>query len=187
MKFLSLFLLLCCGAAFAMQQGDVTLDNDSLQEFIRNKQRMIEVSKETVVNPNQNTLFCAYQRLSTLDAVATRQECTQSSLATKIKSFYAFLNNQPTYQTGLHVAKTVNTDEVWDNFRKGNGPLFRDFLAPMNIFVATRKCSEFFNNNARLGNEQVEYVVAQSFVLYYIRQIQRNHTGKSLKEIEITE
>lgn len=182
MKFLSLIVLVSASSIFAMEET-FQLDQTGLQEFIANKRQMVAVSEGKV--DSSNPLFKRYVDLSKLDEAATIQEYAQPALQAKVKSFYGWLSALPEYQSALAIAKTVNTNEEWDKFRKGNGPLVQQYFDQNGIKTITTSCADFFNGNAHLNTEQVEKVVAQSFVIYYIRQLQRQQTSVTPSAIQI--
>jgi hypothetical protein len=181
MKFMSMIILVSA-PLFAMQES-LHLDQTALQEFLANKKQMVSVS-EGKVNEN-NLLFKRYVNLSKLDQASTIQEYAQPALQEKIKSFYSWIAALPEYTTALSIAKTVNTQEAWDAFRKGNGPLVQKYFDENGVKTITTSCADFFNGNAHLNAEQVEKVVAQSFVIYYIRQLQRQQTSVTPSTIQI--
>lgn len=182
MKYLLFLLLFPCGAIFAMQEN-LELDRIALQEFLNNKKQIIQAS-QNAVSPS-NPLFKRYINLSTLDEIAAAQEYAKPALQEKAKSFYTWLSSKPVYQNGLAHAKEKNTTEAWDAFRKGNAPLIMEDFQTRGINPATASCEAFFNANAHLSEEQIEYVVAQSFVIYYIRQLQRQQTAIAPSAIQI--
>lgn len=182
MKHISLLLLLSISSCLAMEET-LHLDQTAMQEFLANKKQMIKVSEGQV--DNNNLLFKRYVDLSKLDEAATAQEYAKPSLQLLAKSFYQWLSALPEYQTALIVARTVNTTEAWDAFRKGNQPLVERYFDANGIKTITTSCADFFNGNAHLNAEQVEKVVAQSFVIYYIRQLQRNQTPVAPSAIQI--
>lgn len=181
MKFLSMIILVSA-PLFAMEES-LQLDQTALKEFIANKKTMVEVSEGKV--DSSNLLFKRYVNLSKLDEAETAYTYAQPALQKKAKSFYAWISSLPEYQTALAMAKTVNTQEAWDAFRKGNGPLVQKYFDENGVKTITTSCADFFNGNAHLNAEQVEKVVAQSFVIYYIRQLQRQQTSVTPSAIQI--
>lgn len=179
MKIFSLILLFFSTYSFAME-----LDQTALQEFLSNKKQMIVVS-EGKVDVN-NPLFKRYSELSRLDPSTIIQEYAKPSVRGKVISFYNWLSNKPEYQSALAAARKANTDEQWNKFRKGNGHLIQGYFDQNGIKTVTSSCADFFNANAHLNAEQIEKVVAQSFVIYYIRQLQRNQSPVMPSAINIT-
>lgn len=182
MKLLSYILLFSVARLFSMEQS-LQLDFVALQEFLSNKKQMVSVSEGKV--DENNLLFKRYVGLSKLDQASTIQEYAQPALQEKIKSFYSWIAALPEYQSALVMAKTVNTQEAWDAFRKGNGPLVQKYFDENGVKTITTSCADFFNGNAHLNAEQIEKVVAQSFVIYYIRQLQRQQSSVSPSAIQI--
>lgn len=182
MKFLSLIVLLSASSILAMEET-FQLDSAALQEFLTNKKQMVAVSEGKV--DSSNLLFKRYVRLSQLDEAAVAQEYAKPELQEKTKSFYSWLSTQLEYQTALSIAKTVNTQEKWDAFRKGNAPLIQKYFDQNGIKTITSSCADFFNGNAHLNEEQVEKVVAQSYVIYYVRYFQRKQTEVAPSAINI--
>ena len=103
----------------------------------------------------------------------------------KVKSFYELISNNPAYKTAHERAKTANTQEAWDTFRKGNGPLIQQYFEQNGIAPVSTSCADFFNANAKLNPEQVEKVVAQSIGIYVIRKEQRKQTEIAPSAIQI--
>lgn len=182
MKSLSYLLVLSVSPLLAMEQS-LQLDQKALQEFLANKKQMVQVSEGKV--PETNLLFKRYVGLSQLDEHELAYTYTQPTLQEKIKSFYSWLSAFPEYQSALAIAKTVNTQEAWETFRKGNGPLVQRYFDLNGIKTISTSCADFFNGNNHLNAEQVEKVVAQSFVIYYIRQLQRQQTTVAPSSITI--
>lgn len=182
MRSLLFLLLFPCVATFTMEEN-LHLDRIALQEFLNNKKQMIQAS-QNAVSPS-NPLFKRYVDLSKLDEIAAAQEYAKPALQEKAKSFYAWISSKPEYQTALEIAKTVNTSEEWDKFRKGNAPLIMEDFQARGISPTASSCAAFFNANAHLSEEQIEHIVAQSFVIYYIRQLQRQQTVIAPSAIQI--
>ena len=182
MKFLSLILLLCCGLAFSME-NPIQLDESVMQEFLKYKKQTIRAS-EGKVDAN-NPLYKRFVDLCKLDETAALQEFAKPTLQANVSSFYKWLSILPEYQSALAVAKAVNTTEAWDAFRKGNQPLVERYFDANGIKTITTSCADFFNANAHLDAEQVEKVVAQSAVIYAIRNLQRKQTNIAPSEIQI--
>lgn len=179
MKHLSLIFLLSGGATYAME-----LDQTAMQEFIANKKQMVQVS-EGKVDPH-NPLFQRYVALSKLDEAAARYEYNGPALQAQIHSFYNWLSGNPEYQTALAAAKKENTQAAWDAFRTGNHVFVAKYFQDNGIKMPqTKACESFFNENPNLSREQIEKVVAQSFVIYYIRQLQRQETSVTPSAIQI--
>ena len=179
MKFLSLILLVSGTCTFAME-----LDQASIQEFLINKKTMVAVSKGLV--DENNLLLKRFSGLSKLNEVAITQEYANPSLYAEATFLHDWLSKKPEYQSALATAKAANTNEAWDTFRKGNGPLIHQYFEQNGIKTITSSCADFFNANSHLNAEQVEKVVAQSFVIYYIRQLQRNQSLVMPSAINIT-
>lgn len=173
MKSLSYVLLLSVSPLLAMEQS-LQLDQTALQEFLANKKQMVQVSQEKV--DEKNPLFKRYVGLSQLDEHELAHAYKHPTMQEKVTSFYQWLSSQPSYQSALAIAKTVNTQEAWESFRNGNGPLVQRYFDENGIKTISTSCADFFNGNNHLNAEQVEKVVAQSFVIYYIRQLQRQQT-----------
>lgn len=178
MKSLSLILLLSGAATFAMQ-----LDQQALQEFVTNKKLMISVS-EGKVDAN-NPLYKEYVSLSKLDAASAGRVYSLPSIQEEAQSLFDWLSNTCEYRNALAHAQKEKTTEAWEAFRKGNGPLIQRYFDENGIKTITTSVADFFNGNAHLDAEQVEKVVAQSFVIYYIRQMQREQTEVKPSAIQI--
>lgn len=178
MKHLSLIFLLSGAAAYTME-----LDQVAMQEFLANKKQMVQVS-EGKVDPH-NPLFHRYVALSKLDEAAARYEYNHPALQAQINSFYNWLSGKQAYQTALATAKKENTPEAWDAFRKGNQPLIQEDFNARGIKPVSTSCADFFNANSHLSPEQIEHVVAQSFVIYHIRQLQRQEASIIPSAIQI--
>lgn len=178
MKFLSLIILFSTTSLFSME-----LDKIALEEFMSNKKVMVALSVGKV--DENNLLFKRYVELSKRDETTIKQEYANSMLQANVTAFYNWISSDHEYQTAFAIAKTVNTQEAWDLFRNGNGPLIKKFLDQNGITSITTCCSDFFNENAHLDAEQIEKVVAQSFVIYYIRQLQRHQTAIIPSTIQI--
>lgn len=173
MKSLSYLLVLATSPLLAMEQS-LQLDQTTLQEFLANKKQMVQVSQGKV--DENNPLFKRYVGLSQLDEHELAHAYKQPTMQEKVTSFYQWLSAQPSYQSALAIAKTVNTQEAWESFRKGNGPLVLRYFDENGIKPITNSCADFFNGNTHLNAEQIEKVVAQSFAICYIRQLQRQQT-----------
>lgn len=178
MKFIFFILLFSISSIFSME-----LDKIALEEFMSNKKIMVTISEGKV--DKNNLLFKRYIELSKFNEVSIKQEYANPLLQVKIKSFYNWISTLPEYQTAFEIAKTVNTQDAWDTFRKGNAPLVQIYFDQNGIRAITSSCVDFFNGNAHLNAEQVEKVVAQSFVIHYIRQLQRNRTSIVPSTIQI--
>ena len=178
MKFFSFIILFSTTSLFSME-----LDKIAVEEFMSNKKFMVALSVGKV--DENNLLFKRYVELSKRDESTFTHEYTNPEFQKKVKFFYEWISGSPEYQTAFQIAKTVNTQDAWDTFRKGNEPLVLKYLEQNGIKTITTSCSDFFNENAHLDAEQIEKVVAQSFVIYYIRQLQRQQTAIKPSAIQI--
>ncbi|CAN5178424.1 hypothetical protein BH09DEP1_BH09DEP1_4390 [soil metagenome] len=140
----SLILILLSSAPILAME----LSQESLKEFIANKKQMVAVSEGKV--DAHNSLFKRYVELSRLDEAAAAQEYAKPELQAKAKSFYEWLSAFPEYNTALQIAKTVNTQEVWEKFRQGNGPLVQQYFDQNGIKTIKTSVADFFNVNPQL-------------------------------------
>lgn len=170
---------------FASPLMAMKLDQKAMQEFLANKKTMVAVSGSKIKNPEKNALFKRYEQLSKLDEAAADQEYAHPIIQANAKSLYEQLSNDPTYQNALKTARIENTTTAWDAFRTGNGALIERYFDANGIKTIKTSCEDFFNGNAHLDVEQVEKVVAQSFVIYYIRQLQRQEAVVAPSAIQI--
>lgn len=177
-----LLILLFSSASFAMENS-LQLDNETLKEFLANKRQMVAVSSS--VDPN-NLLLKRLAELGELNETAAAQECAKPTIQNKAKLFYARLTAQPEYESALAIAKTVNTKEAWDTFRIGNQKFVAQYFQENGINIPqTKECADFFNRNPKLTSEQIDAVIAQSWVIYYIRNLQRKLTNIAPSPIPI--
>ena len=163
------------------------LDDESLREFIHNKNEIIEEGKEAGLGANNN-LFAAYSTLSDIRNLSIiKRDLADASVVKKLKKLEAIVLNHPEYRSALKHAKKENTEEAWKAWRyKGGDGLVKQKLIEKGIvYPEPRSTLGLLQANQGISEKTADWFIAHSMFLYKQRQFQRHHTGHPLPPIKI--
>jgi hypothetical protein len=162
------------------------LTKERLQEFINDKKQLIQIGQEYLPNDwRNNKLIIKYQELADKDGDQLAEFFDSSAMQHKILYLYHSIYTKAEYQAAKKDAVATKDNEKWYYLRIVNGNLLKDAVEEQyGVTYKELTSPGYLATHANSSDEIIAIELAKSFLMYHMRDFQKEKTGKECEPID---
>jgi hypothetical protein len=162
------------------------LDEVSLKEFIANKRIVVEAGQKAGITPENNNLCAAYNFFVCATEGEIASFLVTENIQTKIDKLYTQVSAHPHYKMSLAYAHQEKTSQAWRNLRDTTARLLHEINESKGLVLPKEGgAASVLEANRTIDDLAAEWAIAESFLIYHARELERKSTGKDLPPMVI--